>query len=328
MENFKELYNQYLAAVENRMQEYLADIKPDILYEPFRYLVSGGGKRIRPVLMMISAGAVGGDPERAVGPAAALEFLHNFTLVHDDIMDKSPLRRGRATVHTKWNESTAILTGDVMVGHAYRLLPDRKNHENSDEIIKAFNNALIEVCEGQAYDMDFNMKKDVTIENYIMMIDRKTARLIETAAVMGAYIGHGTIDDIESLRRFGNALGLAFQLRDDLLDITADEAMLGKKIGRDIVEGKKTYLIIRAREKATESSDIELLNRFYENDGLPETEISAMKDMMERLGVFEYASDLTEKYLAQARVNLTELKACQYTEMLEWLVGLLSSRNH
>ena len=170
--DYQEYYNKYLNKVEERLEEYIKVIPPEKLYEPFKYIMSTGGKRIRPVLAMTCAGAVGSDPIQALNSGVAIEILHNFTLVHDDIMDGSPFRRNNETIHKKWDEATAILTGDVMIGYAYDLLLCSDKNKNSDKILRTFSRGLIEVCEGQVYDMDFNNKKEVSLDDYILMITK------------------------------------------------------------------------------------------------------------------------------------------------------------
>ncbi|MFA7626876.1 MAG: polyprenyl synthetase family protein [Candidatus Kapaibacterium sp.] len=257
--DYKEIYSYYLSLIEKRIAEYVPQLEPERLYEPFRYIMKEGGKRLRPILTVISAGIVGGNPEKAIDCGVAIEILHNFTLVHDDIMDNSPLRRGRQTIHEKWDSATAILTGDVMIGYAYRLLPNSAEHQRADAIRAIFTNELIEVCEGQVLDMMFNQKKEVDKSEYFQMIDKKTARLIESSALIGAHIGLGSDNEINALKHIARYIGLAFQIQDDLLDMTANQNNFGKKLGKDIVEGKKTFLIITAQQKAESMTDKKLL---------------------------------------------------------------------
>jgi geranylgeranyl diphosphate synthase, type II len=324
--DFDQIYKDYLNQVEDRLKDYTDFGKPNSLYDPFKYIMSGGGKRIRPILCMISAGAVGTSPQEAIDSACAIEILHNFTLVHDDIMDESPMRRGRDTIHIKWSEPAAILCGDVMVGYAYRLLPDCK-HERSAEILDQFTTGLIEVCEGQAFDMDMNEQKEFTLDDYILTISKKTARLLETSAVIGGHIGKGTPEQIESLRNYAFNLGIAFQIQDDLLDLTADVAKLGKTIGLDIAEGKKTFLIIRAIEKAETAEDKDLLKRFVGENGLPMEFVDEMRQMMERLGVLDDARSEAQKYFETALKYLEELPKNSSTEMLVELTNKINKRN-
>jgi geranylgeranyl diphosphate synthase type II len=325
---YQEKYGEYLAEVEKILADYRKDSQPACMYEPFNYILTGGGKRIRPVLSIISAAACGANPNDAFNTAAAIEILHNFTLVHDDIMDDSPMRRGRVTVHEKWDPPTAILLGDVMVGHAYALLPDCSQHSRAGEINRAFTQGLIEVCEGQAYDMDFNLHKDITPDDYLMMIEMKTSRLLECSAVIGAHIAEADEKLIGAARMYARELGIGFQIQDDLLDITADQAQLGKTVGLDIAEGKKTFLIIAAKEVATEKNDIELLDKFFENDGLPLEYVPQMKEMFSRLGIFNKARRAAGKRFDNARQYVREFPPGFHTDMLLWLVDKIDKRNY
>ncbi len=324
--DYENLYTEYLRQVTNRIEEFVIVDEPVGLYVPYKYIMTAGGKRIRAVLPMIACGAVGGKPEDALDCGVAVEILHNFTLVHDDIMDKSPLRRNKPTIHARWDEPTAILTGDVMVGHALRLLPEMEQNKRACEIMKTFSQGLIEVCEGQAYDMQFNNKKDVKLEDYILMITKKTARLLETSAVIGGYCGKANDNQILSLRNYANSLGLAFQIQDDLLDISADQQQLGKTIGLDIVEGKKTFLIIKALEKAKTKADVNLLRKFMEENGLGKEYIQDMQNLFIRLGVFEEAQTRISEYFNKADNEIDKLPENDYTEMLRWLINKLNKR--
>jgi len=326
--DYENLYTSFLTKVSSRIEEYIRPDEPVGLYIPFKYIMTAGGKRIRAILPMIACGAVGGNPNEALDCGVALEILHNFTLVHDDIMDESPMRRNKPTIHAKWDEPTAILTGDVMIGHALNLLPDTKKNKNSCEIIKTFSQGLIEVCEGQAYDMQFNNKKDVTLEDYILMITKKTARLLETSAIIGGYCGNGNEQQILSLRNYANSLGLAFQIQDDLLDISAVQSDLGKTIGLDIVEGKKTFLIIRSLEKVETQSDKKLLNKFMNGNGLGKEYIPDMQDLFSRLGIFEDTQQRINEYFSKAEVETNKLPENDFTGMLRWLIVRLNKRKY
>ena len=324
--NFKKCYETYLSAVENLLAGLITGSEPKSVYEPFGYILCGCGKRLRPVLTMICCGAAGGEPFDALRAAAAIEILHNFTLVHDDIMDKSPMRRNRPTIHNKWDEPTAILTGDLMVGWGYKLLPGSSEHPRSSRILAEYTNALIEVCEGQAYDMEFNQKKNIRIEEYFKMIEKKTSRLLEASAAIGGNAGSGTGQQIEALRLFARYLGIAYQLQDDLLDLTAKQAELGKKIGKDIIEGKKTLMILWAEKKAQSSEDRKLINEFINSNGLPEKRIPEIKEMFLRLNIFDEMQGEIDKFLSMAKGYLNELPNNRHTEMLHWLADKLNRR--
>lgn len=242
---------QHIASIDEkfslyrkRIDEYLSQSHeggvPAILYDPIEYIVSAGGKRLRPVITMLACESIGGIGYAAAGCGAALEILHNFTLVHDDIMDKSPLRRGRDTVHVKWDEASAILSGDVMMGLAYRLLINEvKDSPRALEIMSKFTQGLIDVCEGQAQDLEFQQTPIVSMEEYLSMIEMKTARLIELSAIIGALYANANEQQINALHSYANHLGIAFQVQDDVLDLLADNKEFGKVIGQDLLEGKK-----------------------------------------------------------------------------------------
>lgn len=325
--NFTETFGEFHSQIEQTLRSVFISRLPNSLYHPITYLFEGGGKRLRPILTMVAAGSVGNNPNDALECGSAMEILHNFTLVHDDIMDKSPIRRGRETIHKRWNESAAILSGDVMLGIAYNLIINSaRSMPQFAEILSAFTHGLIEVCEGQAVDLDFQHRDSVLMDEYIHMIERKTARLLEMSAAIGGLVGNGTIEQNDALKQYARQLGIAFQIQDDLLDLTAEQHELGKFIGQDIVEGKKTYLIIRATEKVTSEEHRTLLKHFYDEKGLGGEYIEQMKMMMSELGVFDDAQNEIEIRLESARLVLKNLPTNYYTEMLEWLITILNER--
>lgn len=324
--DFKAKYNEFVGLVEEELKKAVPDKKPVSIYEPFRYILQGGGKRIRPVLSMIASGAVGGKPESTAKIGAAIEILHNFTLVHDDIMDDSPIRRGRETIHNKWNNAVGILTGDIMVSYSCRMLPNHKEHERCNEIHDLFTRGYIEVCEGQGFDMDFNMTKEVSHDDYIMMITKKTSWLLITSAMSGGHCAFANEKQLDALYEYALNLGLGFQIQDDLLDITADQAKFGKKIGQDIIEGKKTYLIVKAKEVVTEQKDIDLLNKFFDEDGLTDEFIQPMKELFKRNGILKDAENQADYYFTKSKLALTRLDDNDYTAMLGWLLDSLNKR--
>lgn len=239
-----------LDLVENYLAQLEMPAEPELLYTPISYSMQGGGKRLRPVLLMLSYGLFAEDYQRALPAAAAIEVFHNFTLLHDDIMDNALLRRGKPSVFAKWGKNVAILSGDAMMIEAYQLL-GRTQTEDLRSILTVFSETAMEVCEGQQYDMDFETKQKVSVVEYMRMIELKTSVLLAGAVVIGAMLGGASKEDCKALRRFAIELGLAFQLQDDLLDSYGDER-LGKAIGGDILEGKKTYLMITAMSRANE----------------------------------------------------------------------------
>jgi geranylgeranyl diphosphate synthase type II len=317
------IYEKHQKVVEEILSGLLKNKKPQSLYEPCSYIMQSGGKRIRPLLVLISAKAAGSDYEYAYNASVAVELLHNFTLVHDDIMDNANLRRGISTLHVKYDLSTAILAGDSLLAIAYtNLLNDCRN--NTKEIIATFTNALIEVCEGQSLDKEFELRDNVTIDEYIIMICKKTAALLETCCKIGGQIAGGDEKIINALSNYGRNLGIAFQIQDDLLDITADEVKFGKFIGGDLVEGKKTYLFLKALEKAT-GKDLELLNYCIKNKGIEKSEINKFKRLYYDLGVIEDTNKAISDYTALA---LKEIEILGNEKgMLTWLANSLIKRN-
>ncbi len=323
--NFETKFDDFRKIIENRIKEVTQIFEPRDLYEPYNYFMAEGGKRIRPALTMMACGAAGGQPESALDCGIALEIMHNFTLVHDDIMDKSDFRRNRPTVHKKWNESIAILTGDAMIGFAYKLLP---NYKRYFEIIQTFTNGLIEVCEGQVYDMQFNSSQNVKIDDYIKMIGKKTSALLETCCVIGGLVADADNKIVGALKNYSKYLGLAFQIQDDLLDMIADEKVFGKKVGLDIQEGKKTYLVILANERAEKPEHRDLLNQYYNSNGLNAEYVSKFNEMFIELGIFDEAKRKIADYFKSAEDELKVLPENDYKKMLLWLLDKLNNRNY
>ena len=257
--------------------------EPELLYAPIIYSMSGGGKRLRPVLLLITTEAFGGNVDKAMPAAMAVEVFHNFTLLHDDIMDNAAVRRGKPSVFAKWGENVAILSGDAMLITAYKLL-SQLDAERLHSVVHIFNDMALEVCEGQQYDMDFESMERVAVEEYIQMIERKTSALLSGSAMIGATLAGASDEDIKKIYRFATELGLAFQLQDDMLDSFGDEA-LGKKIGGDILEGKQTYLMVQAMSRASEQ-EREVLRTTHKNETLSDAEkIATIKSLYEKLDV-------------------------------------------
>lgn len=235
--------------------------EPKGLYEPIEYILQLGGKKIRPVLVLLATDLFGGEYKKAMDAAIAVEVFHNFTLIHDDIMDDAPLRRGQATVHEKWNVNTGILSGDAMLILAYQYM-ESYDSESFKKLTALFSKTAIEVCEGQQYDIDFEERTDVSVDNYIEMVTLKTSVLIGCALKMGAIIAKASESEAQKMYDFGLNLGVAFQLQDDYLDAFGNPDTFGKQVGGDIIENKKTYLYIKALEKANTSSKARLRELF------------------------------------------------------------------
>ncbi|WP_423148301.1 polyprenyl synthetase family protein [Rubrolithibacter danxiaensis] len=277
---------------------------PEELYEPIKYILSLGGKRLRPVLTLIASDLFNGSILTALEPAIGLEMFHNFTLMHDDIMDKAPLRRGKPTVHAKWNEAAAILSGDVMLVEAYQQIM-KVDDRILREVIGIFSNTAAEVCEGQQIDMSFEQMETVSIEAYIEMIALKTAVLLGASLKIGALIGGAQLADAEKLYQFGKNLGIAFQLQDDILDVYGDPEKFGKQVGGDIISNKKTFLLIKALELASGLEEEELSFWLNKEDAEPETKVDAVTDIYNRLGIRHLAEEEMNKY-AERALNILE----------------------
>ena len=245
MDDFTDNLSQLRERIERELVDAVPEIQPRSLYEPIRYFLDIGGKRLRPILLILSSKAVGGHVDQTIDAAVAIELLHNFTLVHDDIMDNDHLRRGHSTVHVRWDEPVAILAGDGLIGLAYRQLMKLPS-QHLIPVCQIFTEGVIEVCEGQAFDKEFESKEDVDLEDYFRMIGKKTGRLITMATQIGAMLGGGSDEEVNILTEYGSIIGTAFQIQDDLLDIMASEEVIGKTFGSDVMAGKKTYLMVKS----------------------------------------------------------------------------------
>ena len=298
------------------------------LYEPIGYILSLGGKRIRPAVTLMSYNLYADDVMPAVKSALGLEVFHNFTLLHDDIMDRADMRRGQPTVHKKWDDNTAILSGDVMQIEAYKLIAGTPV-EHLKVVLDLFSKTAAEICEGQQLDMEFESRTDVTADEYIEMIRLKTAVLLAAGAQIGAILGGGSTEDEGNLYNFGNAIGLAFQLKDDLLDVYGNESNFGKKIGGDILCNKKTYLLIHALKKAA-GKDAEELNYWLNNndEALEEEKIAAVTAIYDRLDIRKICEEKMECYYQEASESLEKVQvADDKKEELRKLAAKLMSRN-
>ncbi|MDH6534941.1 polyprenyl synthetase family protein [Parabacteroides sp. 52] len=250
-------FEQILERIEKEIHCLDLNYPPQSLYDPIEYILSLGGKRIRPALALMACNIYSDDIEKAIAPALGMEVFHNFTLLHDDLMDKADVRRGKSTVHKVWNDNAAILSGDAMLIVAYKLIGDSTPGQLK-EILDLFTQTALEICGGQQYDMEFESRMDVTEEEYIEMIRLKTAVLLACCLKAGAITGGASPEDADHLYHFGINIGLAFQLQDDLLDVYGDSATFGKKIGGDILCNKKTFLLIHALKKASDNQLLEL----------------------------------------------------------------------
>lgn len=280
-------------------------VTPKSLYDPMYYILNLGGKRIRPILVMLSCDIFGGDYKKSMYAALAVEIFHNFSLIHDDIMDKAPLRRNQPTVHTKWNVNTAILSGDAMQILAYQYFEKYDAHIFKD-LARIFSKTALEVCEGQQYDLDFETQQEVSINQYLKMIEYKTAVLLGGALQMGAVVAETSEENKNIIYEFGINLGLAFQLQDDYLDTFGDEKTFGKKIGGDILENKKTMLYLKALEMATPTQKQELLHWYNQTDEKIE-KIKRVSAIFSETKADEFLLKEVEKYTLQAFSYLEKL---------------------
>ena len=298
--------------------------EPKGLYEPIGYTLSAGGKRVRPQLVLTACRMFGGEEEKALPAALGLEVFHNFTLLHDDVMDHAPVRRGRETVHVRWDENTAILSGDQMLIEAYKLLSDVPA-DKLPQVLKWFNEMATGICEGQQYDVDFEHMSQVSIDDYMMMIEKKTSVLLAYAMKIGGYIAGATPEQQEALYQYGLHIGLAFQIQDDILDVYGDPKTFGKAIGGDILCNKKTFLLLTALENADAESKAELLQWLMATD-CDKEKIAAVTALYNRLGVREAGETVMEEHTAEALAQLDKLPQNKATEQLRELAEQLITR--
>ena len=317
---------QLLDIFENYLAQTEFPAEPERLYAPIRYSLSGGGKRLRPMLLLLACGVFSDRTDHALPAAAAVEIFHNFTLLHDDIMDNAAVRRGKPSVHARWGENVAILSGDAMMICAYRLLSGVPA-DKLPRILAMFNTMAVEVCEGQQYDMDFEQKPKVSVVAETFIKELKTSVLLGGAVTIGALLGGASEEDCRKLYRFAIELGLAFQLQDDLLDSYGDER-LGKAIGGDILEGKQTYLMITAMSRADEPAR-EILRHTYKDDTLCDGEkIARVKAVYDRLEI----PRLTEQQItvrferALALLDTLSVDAARTARIREFAVGLMNRK--
>ena len=316
------------AIISNAVDQLSYPEYPNGLYEPISYILSIGGKRMRPALLLMACELFGGDINKALSPALAIEVFHNFTLMHDDIMDNAPLRRGKTTVHERWNKNVAILSGDVMLIEGYKLMMKVEDHLLR-QILDIFNNTAVGVCEGQQIDMEFETRSVVDIEEYINMIRLKTAVVLGGALKIGALIGGASQIDADLLSNFGEQLGIAFQLQDDILDVYGDPEKFGKQVGGDIISNKKTYLLIKALELA-EGEQATELSTFLNAANLDnETKVAGVTNIYNSLDIRQQSETAMQAYADKAfealeKINLP-IEHKQYLQ--DFADGLLVREN-
>lgn len=299
--------SSYQNAFINYLNAYITSKEPANLYEPINYILQLGGKRLRPVLTLMTAEIFDCDYKKAMDAALSVEVFHNFSLVHDDIMDDAPLRRGQTTVHEKWDINTGILSGDAMLIMAYQLFENYESTQFQD-LAKLFSKTALEVCEGQQYDVDFETRDDVTIAEYLKMIEYKTAVLVGAAMKMGAIVANASQDCQDAIYNFGRYLGIAFQLQDDYLDAFGDPNTFGKQVGGDIIENKKTYLYLKALEFSNEEDTLQLEHLYGVSPSDPSDKIDAVKQLFVSSGSAEATKKEIKNYTKKAFSVLESLK--------------------
>ena len=314
--------NRYSAVIEEALTKIDFPQTPNNLYDPLRYFLVLGGKRMRPILTLLGAEAFGKSLNDAVPAALSVELFHNFSLIHDDIMDEAPLRRGQETVHEKWNQNIAILSGDVLLVKAYQELAKQEATVLPD-LLNLFNQTAVEVCEGQQFDMDFESRDNVSIEEYVEMIRLKTSVLLGCALEMGAIIAGATKENRNLIYEFGQQIGIAFQIQDDILDLYADPEKFGKQVGGDVISNKKTLLLLKAFELADENNRAILNGYLKETDF--ELKISSVRNLFNELGVREACKERMNHHysIAKEAIHKTSISEKQKLPLLHLAAYLM-----
>lgn len=291
--------------IEEEIEKLSYPTSPERLYNPIKYIMGMEGKRLRPLLVLMAHNIFNENVEKSLPSAIALELFHNFTLLHDDIMDNAPLRRGNPTVHERWNRNIAILSGDVMMIKAYQLLA---NLEGSvlQEVLDVFNKVAIEVCEGQQQDMDFENEEDVSLVDYMRMIKYKTAVLLAASLQIGAIVAGASKKEQDHLHEFGINMGIAFQLKDDLLDVFGSPKLFGKQLGGDILSNKKTFLYLKSLHLADDETKARL-KFFYTHNGKSKTKVNEVKDIFKKLDIKKHAIAIMQSHHIKAMKHLDSI---------------------
>jgi geranylgeranyl diphosphate synthase type II len=317
------MLNFYIQKVESYLENYRLPVSPANLYEPLEYFLGLGGKRLRPVLTLIAAELGGKSIDEAIHAAVSIELFHNFSLIHDDIMDNAPIRRGLPTVHEKWNSNIAILSGDVLLVKAYELI-SKQNKEHIPDLYQLFNKTAIEVCEGQQMDMDFEIREDVTIEEYISMIRLKTSVLLGCALEFGFLISDQSVENRKNIYDFGVNLGIAFQIQDDILDLYGDPDKVGKQVGGDVRANKKTLLYLAA-EKICKNLNNNKLNILKETKDL-DKKVQETSAFYKEIGVLEETQKYLNYYYDSAMKSLELVEVNSSKDNLHQMVNYLFNR--
>lgn len=317
----------YASLIENELQNLNLPETPQTLYEPQRYILQNGGKRIRPILNLLGCGVCGAPLEKALPSALAVELLHNFTLIHDDIMDQAESRRGLSSIHIKWDVPTAILSGDSMFVQSFFQLHRLDKSIDFKWIHQVFTDAVNRVCEGQALDMEFEGRRDVSVEEYLRMISGKTSALTSASLQMGGISAGASKEKVALLGKIGHSLGVAFQIQDDLLDLTADAEKFGKKSAGDIYEGKKTFLMVHTLERCT-TDEKHWLHDVLKNRPLSDKIVESVKALFEKYGVVEIAKEQMDAYYNDARNGVETFDDSNYKADLKDLIKFLKNRDY
>lgn len=319
-------YNLFQERIKKEIERLDFFTEPKRLYEPIDYILSIGGKRLRPVLLLMGCDLFNGNIDNAIEAAIGVEVFHNFTLLHDDVMDNASIRRNRTTVHTKWDINTAILSGDAMAIKAYEFIAKCET-KYLKPVLGVFNKFALQVCEGQQFDMDYENRNDVSVEQYLNMIRLKTAVLIAGGLRIGAILAGAKKNNCNHLERFGENIGMAFQLKDDYLDVYGDVDKFGKKIGGDIISNKKTFLLVSAIENAGYEERKTLLNWFDETDFDPKEKIKSITSIYNQLNIREKTKVKMEEYLQLALLELKKVDISNNTKIeLETIAWNLTKR--
>ncbi len=315
----------YTLFLEKEIENIKFPSNPSNLYNPLTYFLTLGGKRMRPMATLIAGDLFDAEIEKTKYAALAIELFHNFSLIHDDIMDKAPLRRGKVTVHEKWNDNIAILSGDVLFVKAYELLA-KNDHKYLLPLLACFNRTAVEVCEGQQLDMDFEQREDVSLDEYLNMIRLKTSVLLGAAFEMGAIIGEASEENIKNIYAFGVNLGLAFQIQDDLLDLYGESEKVGKQKGGDVLADKKTILSILAKSSANSSQKEELTQIQKEID--PDKKINNTLQLFQTLNIKEKCISVMEEYYFKAKKSIDAIETESSKDKLLTLFKILQQRQY
>jgi geranylgeranyl diphosphate synthase, type II len=321
LDTFKDRIFYYTTLINEKLDQVVDKDVPASFYSPVRYILDGGGKRIRPILVILACKSLGGEVHKCLNSAVAIELLHNFTLVHDDIMDQDDLRRERETVHKKWDEATAILVGDGLVALAYHYLL-KTDSDKIREISEIFTNGIIELCEGQAFDKEFEKELDIDLAQYISMIEKKTALLLMISLEIGAIVAGGNQAQRQLFKDFAKELGCAFQIQDDLLDIKATS---GKTFGSDIQQKKKTFLFVHAINNAS-LTDKNRIKSIYQQKEISKDDILEVRDIFYSTGTMEYATQEVKERIDKARASLTQLPPSESSDDIKLLLNMILSR--